>query len=310
MTQAMTLHSSFPQRILLSRQLLNPFLILPPEILSLILENINLDIVNTVQTLLLVDVQMKLCLNLAIPYVSRMSAHKPLMLNLFTGVKHLEIINRISIQTVNIYNFEKIMFRNLKYLSIPRYVSFYLSKLDNTRMSRFFMPILDVLRIYSEYMDKDPPSYICSKSVPKLRTLILDRFMASNLGEFKTLEILKLRYVNINPSMLNDLNIVELSLDNVGFHTSDTLNIPSLRILKLIEIEYGDYVLNFPYLRSLEIIEGYFDGTQDEKLLNNPNLEELTLKNITLDGVVLNNPNLKILKLINAKHLYAKNFRV
>ena len=232
----------------------NIFLILPPEILSLILDEVSLDTVSTIQILSSVDSMMRCYLNNAAPYVSKMLVSELPILDIFSGVKHLLIMENHDIG-LNLNDLGKIMLGNIESLAIPYKSCLQLdTRYKDEEEIRLKHPMskLRSLEIYTR-----------SQHIP----LMLDKDLLPNLKnlshkcpvrdyQFGVLEVLKIYYVRfVDFSALNNMNLVELSLISIsclGKWFKDVIvpDIPTLRKLKL----KNSYMLNIDRLKNLEIL--------------------------------------------------------
>lgn len=295
----------------------NNFYILPSEILGLILENISLDIVDTIRTLSAVDVRMGLCVNSAIPYISKLSVSKICMLDLFTGVRHLEISSPImsnsqtlitdSVRPYNsIWNLgiKQNVWTILESLVIPYEIDVTecflrrlsttsilsdqeISSLSSTNYTRLprrnscFMPRLRTLDIHSKSYTGNRCLSIDPDIVPSLTRIRLTRCIISNIGKFKNLRSLEISNIKIDVERLNELKIVELFLTGVICSSQTLFNIPTLRKLK--------------------VKDGYFEL----EILNGLKIVELSLVSVWHHGDInLDIPSLRRLNLVSVDNVY------
>ena len=247
----------------------NPFLILPSEILSLILENMSLDVVGSIQTLSAVDTRMKECLTLSIPYISRLRVDEAQKLELFTGVKHL-IVNSSFGNPVSSDMFSSNIWKNMESLDISYRRIAHIEKFLNPKSildsehpksilnSSYFMSNLRCLEIYCS---GNECSNIKLVNIPSsLEILKLTGCFVDGIDHFQNLRVLNVEEIELccsDVQMLNILNLQKLCLVNVG--NLNKINIPSLRYLEIV----GD-------IKSVECVE----------MLNKHNLIELVLYNV------------------------------
>lgn len=269
MTQAITLLSS------LTEIYPNPFLILPSEILAIILEDTG-DYANESFIILsLVSKEMESRLLSAIPYVERMKVGKNKILELFTGVKHLEIMEI----SVNLRSFSRNIFGNLDSLKMLGKCCFQLYE-DEIRYREigksmksltFLMPNL---RIFEVYNGDKCHIRINQNSMPNLKILKISDCVALELLKFKNLEELEIRKSKIHSNILNGLNIRKLTLNTVS---------------------YMDYLIyhttNISTLRSLTVEESWAPNILFK------DITELNISYTLSENITTTMPNLKILKI-------------
>lgn len=274
---------------------------LPSEILGMIIAKMGVYVVKNVRTLMFICTKLRKHVKFSIQYIDRMFVARPFMLELFTGIKHLEIIEYDRGKCASPGLFSKNIFGNLKTLIIPSILIFLLNEystgldhssdycLDHSsdyssRMcyssshpqkssfslcTTYFLPKLKSLTITEEYHRDFSGTNIGLDIdpgiMPCLREVKMFKCMLNNINQFKTLEVLDISNTTTDISILNKLNISELRIFNVDqFHNNrKELDIPSLRKLT---------------------IRGYFSSMN----LNNLNLTELILLNIECSYDYLN----------------------
>ena len=327
MTQAISLYflntaySSAPQ-------ILPQLMCLPPEILAIILSNIG---INTILNICRISQTCKSIRNpllSTIPYVESLEIYHDKILDLFTGVKHLNIYD----EYVGIRSFSKNIWGNLKSLTICENVCSFLYEskyfLDigylerNPRNSEsiqqyprnsesiqqyleliYLMPRLTILHIYGVHQlsrSLSKPYSICRDVVPNLKVLKLKECEIYNLLEFKDIESLELsKAYGINTKVLNNLNIRKLYMNleypNVNWYE---LNMPNLRCLTLKNMK-----ISFDKLSNLKIEELTLDSIRfvdSRNIQKMNNLITLVLINI---GRVSDNISSKIFPVL-------KNLRI
>ena len=315
MTQAITLHS---------QQFLNPFLILPQEILSLILEYISSDIVSTVHTLIAADSRMKNNLISSLRYVSKLSVVQTKlvfncrMLRMFSGVKHLDIQPKLYL---NLSCFNQNIWGNLEFLSISSEMivilnQCWLNDIENecenqNPKSRKYehcmyklrsMNIynknnsgsLGILNIYNKNNSGSLGMMNVGKDIcPELESLSLDECMIYNLQDFKGLRVVKIKNVEYRHLMfkLGMIDIEELYLDS-EFECPRGLYIPSLRKLKIrcnarmLDME----TLNRHDLTELTLINTFAEDCLDDSEDSSDNilLNIPSLRKLKIEGIYIN----------------------
>ena len=301
---------------------------LPPEIMSIILANIEGYLVENLETLMLVSRWFRDYMKIVVKYVDRLILNKGCsILDLFTGVKHLEILryeykNRSTIiPSLDFASFSMNIWRNIKILIIPYNIAGMLdeSYTENTGM-------LD--ESYTENTtDKFKNTTDKFKNVRRNST-ILDTDNTGNTSLLRKSKFFmpNLQYLTmfgqasdeykklyINPEILPSLRNVKLSrcvLDNLDeFKTLeilkishiDFMNIYLLNKLNISELSLEDVDcdepldINIPSLRKLEIVDGFLMMNS----INNLNISELMLKNVEYcDNTILNIPTLRKLVII------------
>lgn len=276
----------------------NMFTILPPEILSLILIEMDVDVVRNAWMLMRVSRVLEDLVKSSIKYVDRMTAYGIRMLDLFVGIKYLNVINLTSpvpeFTCLSFFNLN--IFRNLTSLTISPDHS---SELGNifSRNPEFFpnnmMPRLMSLRIHEDRNNQHDVK-IDMSIFPSLEVLILDNCFLKNIHEFKSLKKLSFNRIIIRDmTAVNTLNITELILNQV--ECQDMMLAPTLRSLTLEGMYINPNILskhNLTELRLLDIEWKY----ENEFRLNIPTLRSLDVRNpeeIDLVGF----PNLETLKI-------------
>lgn len=345
----------------------NPFLILPPNILGMILSWMDNNIVENIQTLMSVDSRMKDCLTSAARHITRMIASRSLMLDMFTGLKNLSVEDKTPDKNgkyPTLKEFSKSIWGRMEILfipvnaikDIPEFLSsptfelchpeesehclnqdeLYLLQDDLYSVNDYYMPNLRSLTItHEEYKedeykeDEYTQIHLNSRIFPRLKNLILNGCILSNVEEFKTLDILSVGRVMLDVDMLKNLNIAELSLIEVQIDkdldiqslkkltlAGDCSYIGGLDNLKITELslicaEFG-YILDLDFLplRKLTIVGNYLFKDLDIRSLNKLMLHELTLEtpgcsNPDKSIYDLNIPYLRSLKL---KHIETVTF--
>lgn len=305
-----------------SREILNPFLILPPEILAMIVQIVDDNVVNTVSMMLVLDSGMKECLSLAVPYVREMLAVSPRMMGMFTGIKHLIIQSTeyvsLDMFSTNIWkNMESLRINHPKCsnLDIEEYLAPTVRITDSNMLSedcfsdifskdtvqQHTMSNLRSLEIYDD--TGDYPRLGLDALSSCLEILKLDGCCPNNIEVFHRLRVLSLTNSYHFPEYikrLNTLNIEELCLactEGDGVHF-EGLNIPSLRKLKLSnsDMDYNTLVstLNRHSLVELLVccwdsfIDSNFDGSDDlEEYIEYQSLKIPSLRKLETRGMYI-----------------------
>lgn len=268
MTQAITLYS------------------LPPEILSIIISFINPDIVEHLIRLILVSKRSESIFS-AIPYIEVLDVSQNNMLKLFTGVKHLRIMN----EEISLRSFSTNIFNNLKSLILSITLSkargqtcelyefiimesYFERELEDVKqiqeVQTLFMPELRFLHI----LDNTTNYHVIrikTEVIPNLKRLRIDNHVINNLSEFKNLETLEItnstsRYPYSELVRLRYFIILD------AYHVMDwtKLEILNLRCLTLRETK-----INFSMLSSLNIEELELDNVIINGLKNIPRMNSL-----------------------------------
>lgn len=321
--------------------------ILPPEILSIILEEMGDYPVQSFVRLILTSKSFRIPLLSAVPYVRMLNVSHDKILWRFTGVKHLTVDDNC----VRLSSFSKNIWRNLESLIIPSDIcselyesgclESYLNQqpLDTLKYSEsqqpeilkspecerqlgsrqsleysnltFFMPRLRSLDIYNTDCESDDLIKVNKDVMPNLRIIRTANCNFSNLSEFEDLDEIELRYSSgVRTNVLNNLSIRKLIL--VGECCSINwlaLNIPSLRSLVL-----EDMNIIFAMLNNLKIEELFLVNSRlSSRLLEYSKMNNL-LRLIMTDGkliqdtVNINDESFPVLKYLRIER--SKNINI
>ena len=304
---------------------LNHFLILPQEILSLIIVGIDLDVVKNAAILMSVSTELRNHVKSSLKYVDRLTVHGIQMLELFVGIKHLDMslnfrtsFSQRSKICSAFFSRNSTCLRgiwiNLESLSISSHLYNELIS-SNTEHSRYFFIQDDCYSLGSVYpSDNDFMSNlrsldICGKNTfgdyeirinpaifPSLEILVLNNCFLKNVHEFRSLKVLVLDMivVGINMNLINMLNIEELRLNCVecvqgnSYESGQMLSIPTLRIL---EIKHGGKYVNMKILNNLNLTELrllYIEWKYENGFNISSDLNIPTLRSLTLEGTYMN----------------------
>ena len=207
----------------------------------------------------------------SIQYVEELKVmRKSSIISLFSGIKRLTIWRNwclIQDSGLSLFNKNSLWLRsiwtNLEYLNNPyNTLEFWASQFnpeDPFSQQLFRMSNLSILKIF---LDSDVESVghlnIDPRMFPRLKRLELDNVVLPNVGLFKTLDFLSITRSTqlfthstlLKSNMLNNLNIARLNLCSVMLGENFMLNIPYLRSL-----EIGSMVLDLNWLFMLIISE-------------------------------------------------------
>lgn len=277
MTQVTSLHSP---------SFLNPFIILPPEILANILRYMRGCAIYNARNLS-VSEDMRIRVLSSVKYVGELITNKITMIQIFTGVRYLSIVDDIytSVRHLSTTDgilpsfFSKNTCNNLVSLSIPFRM---LSCLTEYPMLN--LRCLDITSGCECDVDYTE-SYLNPKLLPALRVFRTVGHWIINIGDIQTLENVEILYAEIDVKVLNKLNISELSLTAVYYRDVwdiTKFNIPSLRKLTVND-EYFD-LSRLDDLNIVELILKNIDSNDDENFtVNIQSLETLVLDSPTCD---------------------------
>lgn len=274
MTQAITLysglttsHPSISENLSSYYPILNRFLILPPEILSIILTKMGRYVIKSFVRLILTCKDFRIPLLSAVRYVEKLDICNNKLLGLFTGVKHLNTINS---SNININLFSKNIWVNLESLIIPGNICYelYNSGYSESYLNQqplecvkpnYFMPNLRTLEIYNTISDEDEKININKNAVPNIRFLVIANCQSLNLDEFGDLDEIELRYCSgITTEVLNNLRSRKLTLaGDCPMINWLNIDIPSLRSL-VVE----DMLIRFGMINNLKLEELFLYNTR------------------------------------------------
>ena len=273
---------------------------IPPEVLSIIIVNMGLYTTDNIRALSVSQEYRNHVLS-AIPYVDKLvTGFRTSMLDLFTGIKHLEVEDVRNVK-INLHMFSKNIFRNLVFLSIPSRnisqldfqpsteitcypkcteITCYPKCTESDTYPNFTMPNLRCLEITSgcECSFECRMSEINAEYFPSLKIVRMSGHWLSNINKIQTLESVSISNAEIDLDVLNNLNISELSLTNCDFSenippNTRLLNIPSLR-----KLEIDDEYFMLGMLNNLNISELIIERLQDGYMsLDIPSVENLTI---------------------------------
>lgn len=213
---------------------------IPPEILANILENVYPYVNESFIRISLVSKEIESRLQKAVPYVESMSVRKIVALQLFSGVKHVKILNN----WISMRKFRMDIWKNVESMVFVKdvfqlYEKDFIESEDGSRCLKysFFMPKLRILEIRDSLTVR---TNLNQDVIPNLRVLNVFNSTIHDSLKFNHLKIL--RIYNSAIRMDTWKNLEELSLDNVEysfmFDFNNTLNIPSLQRLTVKDTYY------------------------------------------------------------------------
>lgn len=220
--------------------------IIPSEILSIILMKDVRNTQNVVHTLILTSKETNRSISLAIPYIKVLIVSQPLLLNLFTGIVHLDIRGNICLRLFNRKIFRNLTYLNIHTCAIPELKRSLSPEFNNLT---YLMPNLRCLSIYralSTYV------VIPSNMVPELRKLYVYRCVVGCLDSFRKLRFLSLTQSYVKEMKLNELKIDTLILSQFQVKRGKMVSL-NISTLKVLYISLTSYV-RIDKLQNLEIL--------------------------------------------------------
>lgn len=289
---------------------------IPPEILAQILDFVDECTIMLVARLILVNKNARTSISYTIPHIRMLNTMRDEILDMFIGVRHLDIQN----ETFNLGTFNSRIWKNLESLTISTricqqlYKSEYLRSLltdDKTdNLLTYFMPNLRCLEIYDQRFYEFVQ--INLKVFPSLKILKIINGNIENLNQFTSLERLEIYNPNVYESQrdrINNLNLRTLliseSVDIVRHLHLDSLNISSLEclILRNLNISLDD-------LKNLNINKLVLENVQVEVLYKDlimKHLKSLVLKKSRFGRLISHKlfPALTYLRMVGCKNIFA-----